>query len=314
MKIEYLHCFREVAKHKSFSKAADSLYISQSSLSKKVKALEVILGGELFLRKRNNSVHLSPFGEYIFNQINNLIEDYDQLLTASEAYRLNRQRKMKIGTFLNIAHSGLLHHITSFESGESNFYLETMEMDHTHLKQALEMQQIEICFGYQELLGKFENYTIIPLFEDELILITSKQHAKQLGWTDCISLTDARNSRFCFPREDMEIFTYLINTCKAHGFAPQLTHSDVRLGTIRQYISDGMRSTLQFKSISFSKFYYENTFEFLRLEDRPRMTMCMYVMSGHRRIRDDFVTYMQKHFQPQTAEYMTSNVQEANNI
>ncbi len=294
MKMEYLLCFREVAKQKSFSKAADSLFISQSSLSKKIKALEDILGGEVFLRKTNNTVHLSPFGEYVFNQINNLLEDYDLLLTASENYRLNHQRKMMIGTFLNIAHSGLLHHITSFEAGEPNFYLETMEMDHTHLKQALEMQQIEICFGYQELLGEFENYSIVPFYKDDLILITNKQYAERCGWQDSISLSAARNSRFCFPREDMEIFTYLINTCKAHGFVPQLTHSDVRLGTIRQYISDGMRSTLQFESISRSKFYYENTFSFLHLEDHPHMTMSMYVMSGHRRIRDSFVEYMEQ--------------------
>ena len=46
MKFEYLLCFQAVAKHKSFSRAADSLFISQSSLSKKIMALEEALGGE----------------------------------------------------------------------------------------------------------------------------------------------------------------------------------------------------------------------------------------------------------------------------
>ena len=58
MKFEYLLCFQAVAKHKSFSRAADSLFISQSSLSKKIMSLEEILGGELFIRKGNNAVAL----------------------------------------------------------------------------------------------------------------------------------------------------------------------------------------------------------------------------------------------------------------
>ena len=82
LKIDYLVCFQAVAKYKSFTKAADALFISQSSLSKKIQSLEELLSGELFLRKSNTSVLLSPFGEYMSNYINNILEDYDLLLSA----------------------------------------------------------------------------------------------------------------------------------------------------------------------------------------------------------------------------------------
>ena len=73
MQIEYLQCFQAVAEHKSFSLAADSLYISQSSLSKRIKSLEEELGGALFIRKNNSSVSLTPFGEYCKSYINNIL-------------------------------------------------------------------------------------------------------------------------------------------------------------------------------------------------------------------------------------------------
>ena len=296
MKFEYLLCFQAVAKHKSFSRAADSLFISQSSLSKKIMALEETLGGELFIRKGNNAVSLSPFGEYVSNYINNITEDYDILLSAADNYRLNHQRKMIIATFLNIAHSGLLKPITSFEVAEENFYIETLEKDHSALKQALSMRQAEICFGYKELIGEIPNYQITPLFTDPLLLITNKEFAELNGWGNSINLNELKNVRFCFPREDMELFTFLINACKSCGFMPQLTNSDVRLGTIRHYISLGMRCTLQFESISRSKFYTDK-FTFINLENPPKLTMAMYSDNTRpRRIRDAFVQHIKEYY------------------
>lgn len=292
MKIELLLCFQAIAKYKSFSRAADALFISQSSLSKKIIALEEILGGSLFVRKGNNAVTLSTYGEYISNYINNLTEDYDILLTAADNYRLNHQRKMVIGTFLNIAHSGMLDPITSFEGSEENFFVETMERDHTALKQILSLHQAEVCFGYKELIGEISGYRSVSLFSDPLLLITSREYADMNGWSGKITMDDLKNVHFCFPREDMEIFTFLVNACKSHGFIPQLTNSDVRLGTIRHYISKGMRCTLQFESISRSKFY-EDRFVYISIENAPKLTMAMYYDDiSPRRIREEFVKYL----------------------
>ncbi len=298
MKIDYFICFQYVAKYRSFSEAAERLYITQSSLSKKIKALEEELGGELFLRKGNKSVVLSPFGDYVFNYISNILEDYEVLLSATENYRLNHQKKLTIATFLNIAHSGILKPITTFEAQHENFYIETMEKDHSMLIQTMTMKHAEVCFGYREILGEPDDYEIVDLFKDPLIMITSQQYAEQQNWGATINLADAKNSRFCFPREDMEIFTFLIKTCKNHGFMPQLTNSDVRLGTIRQYISAGMRCTLQFESISRSKFY-DNQFVFIELENPPMLTLSLYSKKSHpRKIRDSFVDYIINYYKP----------------
>ena len=156
------------------------------------------------------------------------------------------------------------------------------------------MQQVEVCFGYRELLGDIPNYDITPLFSDPLILITSKEFAEANGWSDSVNLTVLKNVPFCFPREDMDSFTFLVNSCRSCGFIPQLTNSDVRLGTIRHYITLGMRCTLQFESISRSKFYTDK-FTFINLENPPKLTMAMYSDNTRpRRIRDAFVRHIKE--------------------
>ena len=250
--------------------------MSQSSLSKNIKTLEDELGGALFIRKNNNTVMLSPFGEYISSDINNLIEEYGILMSSADSYRINHMKKLLIATSLNVAHSGILPPLTQFESTQNNFFIETMEKEHSVLRQELDMHHADVCFGYRELIGEHSDYDVMHLFSDPLILVTSGDQAEGRGWSGPLSISSLYSVPFCFPREDMEIFTFLNNVCRANGFVPQLTHSDVRLGTIRQYISVGLRCTLQFESISHSKFSGES-FCFFELENAPSLTYSMYV-------------------------------------
>lgn len=190
MKIERLLCFQAVSQFRSFSKAADNLYISQSSLSKNIKALEDELGGALFIRKSNNVVTLSPFGEFISNEINNIIEDYHILISAADSYKINHSKKLTIATFLNIAHSGILRPLTEFEANQDNFYIETIEKEHSMLRMELAMHHVDVCFGYRELIGDAQDYTIFPLFQDPLILVTTKEQAAARGWKGRLNLAD----------------------------------------------------------------------------------------------------------------------------
>ena len=64
MQLDQLKCFVEVAETKSFSKAAEKLFMTQQAISKNVKNLEDDLGCELFYRTRNGVV-LTQSGEIV---------------------------------------------------------------------------------------------------------------------------------------------------------------------------------------------------------------------------------------------------------
>ena len=52
MTILEIECFLSICEHKTISRAAEALYITQPSLSSRLKTLERELGGELFVRKK----------------------------------------------------------------------------------------------------------------------------------------------------------------------------------------------------------------------------------------------------------------------
>lgn len=77
MNLQQLIYFREIARTLHFSRAAENLYISQSSLSYAVNALEKELGVPLFQREKGKRVTLSDYGQGFLPYAENIIRIAD---------------------------------------------------------------------------------------------------------------------------------------------------------------------------------------------------------------------------------------------
>ncbi|MGL5951128.1 MAG: LysR family transcriptional regulator [Cetobacterium sp.] len=73
MDLHYLRIFHEVAKEKSFTKAANKLYINQSAVSIQVKKFEEILNSKLFDRS-SKKIKLTYTGEALFKMAEEIFE------------------------------------------------------------------------------------------------------------------------------------------------------------------------------------------------------------------------------------------------
>lgn len=72
MDINALKTFLEVAKTRHFGHAADTLYVSQSTVSARIRTLEDALGVDLFIRERGN-IRLSPGGEALITHAKSMM-------------------------------------------------------------------------------------------------------------------------------------------------------------------------------------------------------------------------------------------------
>ncbi|WP_179335307.1 LysR family transcriptional regulator [Winogradskyella costae] len=73
-----LHIFKIVAKHLSFTKAAEQLYLSQPAISKAIKNLEQDYRTTLFIRKRN-SIELTAEGKSFLVYANKILAIYTDM-------------------------------------------------------------------------------------------------------------------------------------------------------------------------------------------------------------------------------------------
>lgn len=78
LKLSTLNHFVAVATEKSFTKAADKLFVSQPTLSRQIQELEAELGVMLFIRK-SHSVILSNKGEKFFAEATDILKRVQRL-------------------------------------------------------------------------------------------------------------------------------------------------------------------------------------------------------------------------------------------
>ena len=86
--LELYKVFYTVAKHKSFSKAAKELYISQSAVSQAIKNLEQNIGIPLFIRSTKN-VSLTVDGDILFGYLSQV---FDLIQTAEEKLQTRQDK------------------------------------------------------------------------------------------------------------------------------------------------------------------------------------------------------------------------------
>ncbi|MGB1109800.1 MAG: LysR family transcriptional regulator [Gammaproteobacteria bacterium] len=77
MDINLLRTFLEVARLKHFGKAADSLFLTQSAVSARIKQLETALRQELFIRKHND-LQLTSAGQRLAVSADSIVREWER--------------------------------------------------------------------------------------------------------------------------------------------------------------------------------------------------------------------------------------------
>ena len=91
-----------VAEHKHFGRAAEACFVSQPTLSTQLKKLEEFLGVVL-IERSNRQVMLTPVGESIVAQAQQVLREADQLVGIADSHRDPFGGEFKLGLIPTIA-------------------------------------------------------------------------------------------------------------------------------------------------------------------------------------------------------------------
>ena len=150
--------FLAVARTGSFHKAAEELYVSQSAISKQIKALEEKLGYSL-LQRNTRSVSLTPEGKIIYTALMECTEIMDN---AAERIRRERLGHTLCGTL----RMGILSnwdvnrfpsaYITGFLHENPGIELLLARLDQQELLEKLKQNELDIIISpLRELENEF---------------------------------------------------------------------------------------------------------------------------------------------------------------
>lgn len=214
--------FIKAAEFSHFSKAAESLFVSQSTLSKAISNLEREMGVPLFERE-GKGVVLTPYGKtfYAFAQ-----RAMHELQTGQEAvqsmFQLNGGQ-LKIGALHIMCTDFLPEVLWGFQDEHPDITLTVQYSLSSEILRDLKNRRIHlgICGDFSPDLPERAGFSRLLLRQDELVLVVSPRH--RLAQRSSVDIEELRNEEFiAFNWNDLGIDFSLDTACKAAGFAPRI--------------------------------------------------------------------------------------------
>lgn len=243
MEINYIKEFVILADVKNYLEASELLFISQSSLSKHIKALERELGVSLFERT-TRSVHLSEYGETFLEYAKKIVNLQYQYTTALINQSNNFQHTITIGSIPIMAPYNITDAIMEFKKENINFAVNLVEDDSSQLKEQLRNGTCELAF-IRDNDEREPEFSKLPYTTDNLAAILPKDHlyAKE----KFLTLEQLQHEDFLLLQPGSVLYNLSVKICNDAGFEPNIVFTGQRAENIIDLIEKGMGISLLMK-------------------------------------------------------------------
>ncbi|QCR37948.1 HTH-type transcriptional regulator HdfR [Nissabacter sp. SGAir0207] len=184
MDTELLKTFLEVSRTRHFGRAAESLYLTQSAVSFRIRQLENQLGANLFTRHRNN-IRLTPAGERLLPYAESLMSTWQQ--AKKEVVRSLHHAELSIGATASLWEAFLTSWLQTLYQAHNSLQLEArVALRHSLVKQ-LHERELDLLITTEQpkmdelssqLLGNFS----LRLFTGAQSGPPARKHYIRLEW------------------------------------------------------------------------------------------------------------------------------------
>lgn len=226
MELKQVEYFLMVVDTGSFSAAALELYISQSSLSKQILALENELDFQLFDRSKRK-IALTPAGETFLKHTRSLYSAYQAMLAEVAQYKTTPS--LKIAAIPVIAQYGITTYIAEFRKSHPEIQLTLEEREAVAILPALNSHLFDLAFLRDNYLDQ-EQYDCLEVARDQLQVILSRQHA--LSSRQKIGLAELAHENFIIFDKGTIVHELTVDACRAAGFEPRIVYTSLRVESV----------------------------------------------------------------------------------
>lgn len=167
--LDFLRGFEAVARRHSFTLAAEELFLTQSALSRQVKALEEALGAPLFER-RHRALALTPAGS-VFHQ--EVVAALRSIAAAAERFDA-RVDALRVTTTVSFASLWMIPRLPAFRAAHPEVEVYLSANDRTV---DLERGEVDVAIRY---LGATVPANAIRLFGDRMLPVVSPAVVRRL--------------------------------------------------------------------------------------------------------------------------------------
>ncbi|MED0678524.1 LysR family transcriptional regulator [Aneurinibacillus thermoaerophilus] len=232
MDIRHLQCFLKVAQCKSFTKAAQALYLTQPTISKMIKNIEKELGVVLFNRL-GKQVELTDAGQIIFAQAQDIVNSFYNLSSELDDLMNLKKGHIRIGLPPMIGSSFFPKVLGKFREQYPDVTIQLVEDGAKKVEADVENGVLDI--GVVLSPTNEEVFHSFSLVKERLMLLVHPSHS--LANREAVSLCELAQEPFVFFREDFALHDRIIAECVQAGFQPRVIYENSQWDFISEMVA-----------------------------------------------------------------------------
>ena len=243
MDITQIQYVLAVAAAGGFSAAAEELFISQSSLSKQIIALERELGVVLFDRSRRQ-IALTPAGAVFLDHARR-IDDASRALLA-DLNQFKAEQALRIVAIPVIAQYGIAAGIARFRSRHPDVAIILEEREASAILPALQNQQFDLAFLRDYYLDR-SAYLLCEVATDRLLVAVARKH--RFAGRSSLALAELSDENHIMFDRGTVVHEIAVDACRAAGFEPRIFYASLRIESVLGLVASNSGVALMMEKV-----------------------------------------------------------------
>lgn len=226
--------FHEVARRKSFSRAAEALFISQPAVTKHVKELERKVGLGL-IQRRKGGFSLTEAGKILFKYSHRISSHLMEMENMLGSLQKDHRGLLKIGTTESYSRCLMPRLLSGFQAAHPSFKIALDVGNSDEIEKNLLVYKNDLgLIGLTRTSSKLE---VLPFLKEPLVLIVSPEHplAKQKP----VSLRELEEYPFIIRAKGSTTRRIILQAFKDLDIRPSLLIEAGSSEFIKQWVSEG---------------------------------------------------------------------------
>ncbi|MBE6080625.1 MAG: LysR family transcriptional regulator [Veillonella sp.] len=242
MDITHLKYFVEVARQKSFTKAAQTLHVSQPSLSKAVRLLEGEWNKQLF-RRRGHRIELTNEACAVLPQIEALVRQFEVLEHQMHHTNDTESGELILGIPPMIGSSFLSPIIRDFMAAYPQISLKVSEHGSPQIAQLVQDNQLQV--GFVTLpVSDFTNPDTQTYIFNHQPLYYVMQPDSPFAHYDSVTLHEIRKEPLVFFHPSFSLYDIILGRFQEIGVVPQIVAQSNNWDFITELVKSGLGTAI----------------------------------------------------------------------
>lgn len=237
MELRHLRTLAAVARHGSFTKAAEELHLAQSAVSQQVRKLEEELGCDVLLRS-SRSVELTDEGAVVLEYAHRVLAEVDGLKDELEERTGVLRGRINIGAMWPTGPYDLAGVLGAFHQRHPEVDIHMREEIADDMLAMVRRDEIDVAYASvdPDLLG--EDYAATLLWQEEFVVTMSPTH--RFAGRASVTFEELAEETLVTYRENSALRRRLERALGPRGLTPRNAFICTEMSAVRALVSQGL--------------------------------------------------------------------------